>query len=65
MILTIVWEPEVFFWKQHFHKNKENEKWNFTEYSLNNLSWYEYKDKSSIDPFEINRIFNYWTNRVK
>ncbi|WP_143032714.1 hypothetical protein [Polaribacter dokdonensis] len=65
MILTKIWEPEVFFWKQHFNENKENEEWNFTEYSLNNLSWYEYKDKSSIDPFEINRIYNYWKNRIE
>ena len=65
MILTKIWEPEVFFWKQHFHENTQNEEWYFIEYSLNNLSWNESKDKSSVDPFEVNRIYNYWTNRIK
>jgi len=64
MILTNIWEPELFFWKTCY-QNKLEDNFNHIEYSLNNLSWYNFKDKLSVDPYEVNRIYNYWSKRIK
>lgn len=62
MILTKLWEPEVYFWKEN---DIEFEDLYFTEWSLNNLSWITQDKKTpSIDEFEQERIYKYWTKRI-
>ena len=65
MILTNIWEPEVFFWETYYNEDCKNEGWSFSEYSLNNLSWSEANNKLTVNPYDVKRIYKYWKNRIK
>jgi len=62
LILTKIWEAEVFFLRENSFKLDNTD---FIEKSLNNLSWIRNDDNTiSISEFDKERIYRYWYKRI-
>lgn len=63
LILTKLWEEEVFFLTKNHHKAQDGFP-AITMYMVNNLRWSVTNNKPTIDDFEQSRIYKYWKKRV-